>query len=150
MEYEKRMPNNDYLKYWRVVRYYVKAKYGLSTPDLEMLLFLNGEKYFDKDKFREFDKLISWDRHRFDRLLRDGWIEVFRKRSKNKALYDTSYRTKRVIDKIYKQLNGEEIPTDMGNNPMFAKNVGYNDKVYRNMILQMNEFTRQQRHLSRQ
>ena len=83
MEYEKRMPNNDYLKYWRVVRYYVKAKYGLSTPDLEMLLFLNGEKYFDKDKFHEFNKLISWDRHRFDRLLRDGWIEVFRKRSKN-------------------------------------------------------------------
>ena len=26
-------PTHDYLKYWRVIRYWVKAKYGLSTPD---------------------------------------------------------------------------------------------------------------------
>jgi hypothetical protein len=31
---------------------------------------------------------------------------------------------------------------------MFAKNVKYTDKVYRNMILEMNEAIRQQRRLS--
>ena len=50
---------NDYLKYWRVVKYYVKAKYGLTQAELEMLLFLKSEGYFDKDKFKEFDALIS-------------------------------------------------------------------------------------------
>jgi len=75
---------SDYLKYWRVIRYFIKAKYGLSQADLDMLLFLYSEDYFSKDKFSEFDELLSWDVNRFDRLLRDGWIEVFRKGTRNR------------------------------------------------------------------
>jgi len=139
----------DYLKYWRVVRYYIKAKYNIGTADLDMLLFLYSEKYFSKDKFDEFDELISWDVNRFDRLLRDGWISVFRKRSGHKkALYEMSYKGKRMILTMYKKLNGEEIPVSPSVNPMFQKNVSYSDKVYRNMILEMNAFIRQQRHQS--
>ena len=53
-----------------------------------MMLFLYSEDYFGKDKFKEFDELLSWNVNRFDKLLRDKWIEVFRKRSgKQKALY---------------------------------------------------------------
>ena len=33
----------------------------------------------------------------------------------------------------------------MGNNPMFAKNVRYTDKIYRNMIISMNKYIRDQR-----
>ena len=73
---------NDCLKYWRVIRYFIKAKYGLTTADLDMLLFLYSEDIFSKEKFEEFDNLLSWDEDRFDRLLRDGWIEVFRRRRK--------------------------------------------------------------------
>ena len=36
----RKLPDHDFMKYWRVIRYWVKAKYGLGTPDLEMLLFL--------------------------------------------------------------------------------------------------------------
>ncbi len=72
--------NNDYLKYWRVIRQYIKVKYGLTQSDLDIILFLNSEGYFDKDKFSEFDSILSWDEQRFNKLLRDGWIEVFRKR----------------------------------------------------------------------
>ena len=87
----------NYLKYWRVVRYWVKAKYGLTTGELDMMLFLYSEDYFSKDKFKEFDELLSWNVNRFDKLLRDKWIEVFRKRSgKQKALYQLSYKAKRV------------------------------------------------------
>ena len=137
----------DYLKYWRVIRYFIKAKYSLTQGDLDMLLFLNSEKYFSKDKFEEFDELLSWDTDRFDRLLRDKWIVVFRKRvGKNKTLYGLSYKTTRLINSIYKKLSGEEIPTSLSGNPMFAKNVSYTDKVYRNFIKSMNKFIRQQRH----
>jgi len=31
---------------------------------------------------------------------------------------------------------------------MFAKNVSYSDKIYRNMIIEMNKFIKQQRHRS--
>ena len=140
---------SDYLKYWRVIRYFVKAKYKLTTGDLDMLLFLYSESYFSKEKLEEFDNLLSWDENRFDRLLRDGWIEVFRKRNKKfKTLYDLSYKTKRVIASIYNKLEGEEIPSSPSKNPMFLKNVSYSDKVYRNMIIEMNEFIRQQRYRS--
>jgi len=138
---------SDYLKYWRVVRQFVKVKYGLSQADLDILLFLKSEEYFSKDKFDEFDSLISWNVHRFDNLLRDNWIEVFRKRQgKYKGVYTLSHKAKRVTTSIYKKLDGEEIPSSNDGNPMFLKNVSYTDKVYRNFIKEMNAATRQRRH----
>lgn len=147
MRKPKADPPYDYLKYWRVIRYFVKAKYGISTAELDMLLFLYSEKYFSKDKFDEFDELISWNVNRFDKLLRDGWIVVFRKRVGNhKALYELSYKAKRMIGSIYKKLNGEEIAESYVANPIFYKNVSYTDKVYRNMIKEMNAAIKQSRH----
>ena len=138
---------SDYLKYWRVIRQFIKSKYGLTQADLDMLLFLYTEDYFSKDKFQEFNELLSWDVTRFDRLRRDKWIEVFRKNmGKRKALYTLSYKTKRMINSLYKKLNGEEIPTSPSKNPMFKRNVKYSDKVYRNFIKEMNASIRQQRH----
>ena len=138
---------SDYLKYWRVIRQFIKSKYGLTQADLDMLLFLYTEDYFSKDKFQEFNELLSWDVTRFDRLRRDKWIEVFRKHmGKRKALYTLSYKTKRMIDSLYKKLNGEEIPTSPSKNPMFKRNVKYSDKVYRDFIKEMNASIRQQRH----
>jgi hypothetical protein len=123
-------------------------KYKLNTGDLDMLLFLYSEDYFSKDKFKEFDKLLSWNVTRFDRLLRDGWIEVFRKRvGKNKALYELSYKGKRVVNSIYKKLNGDEIPSSE-HNPIFHRNVSYTDKVYKNFIKEMNKAIKQQQRLS--
>ena len=140
---------NDCLKYWRVIRYFIKQKYGLTTADLDMLLFLYSEEIFSKKKFEEFDNLLAWDGERFDRLYKEGWIEVFRKRKKTtKSMYSISYKTERVISGIYKKLSGEEIPTSLTGNPIFAKNVCYTDKVYRNMILEMNKIIKQQRHRS--
>jgi len=136
---------NDCLKYWRVIRYFIKSKYGLTTSDLDMLLFLYSEDIFSKEKFDEFDSLLSWNEDRFDRLLRDGWIEVFRKRrKKHKSLYGLTFKSQRVISSVYKKLSGEEIPTSLNNNPIFVKNVKYSDKAYRNMILEMNKLRRQQ------
>ena len=138
---------NDYLKYWRVIRQYVKVKYGLTQSDLDVILFLNSEGYFNKDKFDEFDRILSWDVQRFDRLLRDGWIEVFRKRQgKIKGLYTLSYKAKRIATSVYKKLNGEEMPTSPSQNPMFLKNVSYTDRRYREAIINMNKFIKQQQH----
>jgi len=114
-----------------------------------MLLFLNSEDIFSRDKFKEFDNILAWDVSRFERLRKDAWIEVFRNRMGNKkALYQVSYKTQRVIDSIYKKLSGEEIPSTQQGNPMFARNVSYSDKIYRNMIIEMNKFIKQQRHHS--
>ena len=49
---------NDYLKYWRVIKYFTQVKYKLKADDLDMLLFLYSEKYFGKQKFNEFNELL--------------------------------------------------------------------------------------------
>jgi hypothetical protein len=145
----RRVPKHDYLKYWKVIRHFIKSKYGLTQADLDILLFLRTEDYFSKDKFVEFNKMLSWDERRFGRLLKDGWIEVFRKRKgKRKGLYTLSFKAKHVVASIYRKLNGEEIPTSSEHNPIFLKNVSYSDARYRDAIIAMNESIRQQRHLS--
>jgi len=150
MESKRRSaPSYDYLKYWRVIRYFIKAKYNISQAELDILLFLYSEKYFSKDKFEEFDKLLSWDENRFDKLLRDGWIALFRpynQKTREKALYEISYKGRRMVGSIYKKLNGEEIPVSQSTNPIFAKNVSYSDRRYREFIREMNAYVRQQRH----
>ncbi len=111
---------NDYLKFWRVIRYYMKAKHGLSQADLDIILFLYSEGYFGRETFDGFAELVSWEVGRFIRLQRAGWITYFRKRrGKSRALYQLSDKANRVVLDIYRKLNGEEIPTSMSANPMF-------------------------------
>jgi hypothetical protein len=114
-----------------------------------MLFFLYSEQIFNKTKFKEFEQCMSWDEPRFHRLLKDGWIHIWRKRAgKHATLYELSYKGKRLVDTMYKKLNGEEIGETANINPLFRHDASYMDKVYRNMIIEMNEFIRQQRHLS--
>ena len=42
----KSKPKNDYMKYWRIARNFMRKRYNLSDPDLDMLLFLYSEEYF--------------------------------------------------------------------------------------------------------
>jgi hypothetical protein len=136
----------DYLKYWKVIRQFYKVKHGLTQSELDVLLFLFSEGYFDRDRFGDFDSLLAWDKDRFNKMLNDGWIEVFRKRMNGKkSLYQISDKGRNIVMDIYRKLNGEEIPTSLSQNPMFQKNVSYSDKVYRNMVKDMNTFIRQQR-----
>jgi len=141
--------DSDYLKYWRVVRYFIKAKHGLRTSDLDMLLFLKSEEYFSKEKYEEYENILSWDRNRFNNLIKNGWVEVFRKRkTKSKTIYTLTVKCKRVLNSLYKKLNGEEMPSSPSYNPMFKRNVSFSDKIYRNMIVKMNEVIKQQQHHS--
>jgi len=140
---------SDYLKYWRVIRYWVKAKYNIGTPELELLLFLYSEQMFTKSRFQEFETIMSWDTKRFNNLLRDGWLQVFRRRSgKNATLYELSYKGKSLVRTVYRKLNGEEVGESPNINPLFRLDASYMDKMQRKMIKDMNEFIKQQRHLS--
>tara|TARA_B100000214_G_scaffold257319_1_gene189697 strand:- start:8467 stop:8919 length:453 start_codon:yes stop_codon:yes gene_type:complete len=137
----------DYLKYWRVIRYFVMRKYKVNTQELDMLLFLYSEEYFNVDKFQEFNSLLGWNKNRFNKLKKDGWIEVIRphnRRERKKALYGLSFKAIRMLGSIYDKLDGGLIPTSKSNNPMFLSDVGFSDKVYRKQILKMNEAIRQE------
>ena len=145
------MSQDDYLKYWRVIRYYYQRKNNLKASELDTLVFLFSEKYFTKKKFLEFDELFSWDDRRFDNLHSKGWIITFSRSSiPYKTIYQLSPKTVNMIKDIYNKLSGEELSVDPEINPLFKKNVKYTDKVYRNMIKKMNKFIRQQQRPSQE
>jgi hypothetical protein len=140
---------HNYLKYWKVVKQFVKTKYDISTADLEMLLFLRSEKYFSKGDFDEFNELFHWEKNRFERLRQEGWIDVFRKKTGNRrVLYQLSYKAQRMLTSVYKKLEGEEIPESKSSNPQFLADVSYTNKVHRNYIKKLNQSIRQQQHRS--
>ena len=146
INYDRRQPTFDYLKYFRIVRYWVKRMHDLSLPDLEMLLFLYSERLFKRSDFNDYEEIFSWDVKRFERLRQDGWISMWRKaKGSQPALYEVSYKGKRVIVSLYKKLAGEETISETSqNNPIFKKNSPYTDKVYRRAIKRMNKATEQQ------
>ena len=136
---------SDYLKYWRVIRQYIKVKYNLTQADLEMLLFLNTEPYFTVDKFEEFDSIMSWEKKRFHRLHQAGWIEGTKTfRVGRRMKYSLSFRASRMITEVYNYLEGKELPITEGANPMFKRNVRYTDKVYRYFIMNLRTKSKQQ------
>ena len=136
----------NYLKYWRVVRYFVNAKYGIRQPDLEMLIFLYDEPYFTKAKFKEFDKVFSWDKDRFDRLIKNGWVEKVSVESKSRlGVYNLKFKAKRIITYVYSLLEGKEFPTTVDNNPVFKRDCSFTDKMYKQVMMQINEVQRQHR-----
>jgi len=134
------IPEHNYLKYWRVVRYWALKKYEISQEELEILLYLYDEDLFTRDGFVEFEGLLTWDKSRFDAMQRKGWITVWRPNNgyKGKKVYTLSVQAKRICNTVYKKLLQEEqIPENGQNNPIFRGN-SYMDRKYRSIIQKMN------------
>ena len=135
-------PKHDFLKYWRVVRYYVKAKYNISTADMEMLLFLYSEKYFSRADFQEYEQIMPWRRLRFNRLRTEGWIEIFREKNNKKGegtIYRLSRKGREAIKNIYRFLMGDiQLSSTAPNTSLAEKRASYTDKTYLAMIKKMN------------
>jgi len=141
------MEKKDYLKHFRVARYYIKVKYNLGLTDLETLLFLYSEKYFDRRVFHEYKQIMKWEKGRFERFIEEGWITVFREKQKRRrAIYELSFKAKRAISNLYSILEGGNISTDAQYNPMYKEGATYMNKVYRNAIEKRNKTIKQQRH----
>jgi hypothetical protein len=47
-----------------------------------------------------------------------------------------------MISNVYAKLNGEDIPENSVNNPVFKHDVKYRDKVYRNYMKKINQENR--------
>tara|TARA_R100001224_G_C3966583_1_gene131005 strand:- start:26 stop:475 length:450 start_codon:yes stop_codon:yes gene_type:complete len=136
----RKQPEHDYLKYWKVIKYWALRKYEITTGELELMLFLYSEHLFNKTKFEEYNELMSWNNNRFYDLIKKGWIHKWRpKKGKEAALYELTYKGKRMINNVYAKLNGEDIPENPVNNPVFKHDVKYRDKVFRNYIKKINK-----------
>ena len=123
-------------KYYRLVRKWACKTYGINDADLELLIYLDCKDRFTRDDFINGTYTYSWDKNRWERLRRDGWIEVWRHRNRTTIKYSVfkvSMKTKRLITRIYNILLGyEDMP--IGQSSKFYKNKSYTDKVYNKAI----------------
>ena len=134
-------PQHNYMKYWKVVKYWAMKTYEVTGPELEMLFFLHDERIFKISTFDRYDNVFTWNSKRFQILQQKGLIHVWRQGKCNEArLYELTFKAKKMITNIYKKLNGEEpIPMSARRNPVFKKNGTYSDKVYAMAIVDFNK-----------
>jgi len=124
------------LKYYRLIRKWACKTYKLKDADLELLIYLDCKNRFTRNDFIDGQYTYSWDKDRWERLRRDGWIEVWRHRNRTTikySIFQTSQKCRRLISRMYRIMLGEEdLPTS--ERSIFYKNKTYTDKVYNKAI----------------
>lgn len=142
-KFKKQPRTRDYnfLKYYRVVRYYIKKKYDITLMELDMILYLYDMPFFRKEDFNYYGNTMSWDKKRFYEMIKKGLIKEWRPGKEQYAkakMYELSHKAKSICSLTYKKLLQEEtISENTVSNPIFKKET-YMDKVYKNVIEKMN------------
>jgi hypothetical protein len=128
-------------KHYRIIRKWVSKTCDIKEADLELLFYLEALDLFTKQDFKTGILSYSWDNRRWNRLLKNDWITVWRKRNRTTQkyhLYKVSFKGKQLIARIYRIILGEEdIPTTIRSNKIM-KGDSYMDKVLKQSIIHVN------------
>tara|TARA_R100001460_G_scaffold353_3_gene1754 strand:+ start:1035 stop:1466 length:432 start_codon:yes stop_codon:yes gene_type:complete len=102
-------------KHYRIVRKWACKTNDLNDADLELLIYLEAVDLFTKDDFKKGTYSYSWDNRRWNRLLKQGWIVVWRRRNRTTQkyhIYKVSQKCKQLTSRMYRIILGEEdMPT---------------------------------------
>lgn len=130
-------------KYYRLVRKWACKTYKLTDGELELLIHFDCIGRFTRNDYIKGTYIHSWDKHRWEKLRKEGWIEVFIKRNHTTVkynIYKVSTKCAYLISRIYRILLGtEDLPTSRRS--IFNKNISYTDKVFNAAIETMNKDT---------
>jgi len=124
------------LKYYRLIRRWACKTYNLKDADLELLIYFDCVGLFTRDDYIKGTYTYSWDKKRWERLRRNGWIDVYAERNQTTIKYNVfkvSTKCKHLITRMYKIMLGEE-DLPMSERSVFFKNKSYTDKVYNKAI----------------
>ena len=104
------------LKHYRIIRKWACKTCDIKEADLELLIYLESIDLFTKDDFKKGTYSYSWDNRRWNRLLKQGWITVWRERNRTTQkyhIYKVSTKCKQLISRMYRIMLGEEeMPTN--------------------------------------
>ena len=130
------------IKHYRIIRKWACKNNDLNDADLELLIYLDCIGFFNKKDFKMGSYSYSWDNRRWNRLLKEGWIVVWRKRNRSTQMfniYEVSFKCKQLISRIYRIMLGEEdLPISKRRNKLIAGN-SYTDKVMTKAIYNVNK-----------
>ena len=101
---------------------------------------------FTREDFKIGTYSYSWDNRRWNRLLKQGWITVWRKHNRTTQkynIYKVSFKCKQLISRMYRIMLGkEDIPTSTARNKIM-KGKTYIDKVMITSINHVNKDKKQ-------
>ena len=130
------------LKHYRIIRRWACRNNGLTDADLELLIYFDCLDLFTKKDFEIGTYAYSWDNKRWNRLLKEGWIVVWRNRNRTTQkynIYKVSFKCKQLISRMYRIMLGEEdIPTSEKRNSIMRGKT-YTDKVLQTAITNVNK-----------
>jgi|TARA_B110000259_G_scaffold178747_1_gene217460 hypothetical protein len=130
------------LKHYRIIRKWACKNNNLTDADLEVLIYLDCMDLFSKYDFEQGVYSYSWDNRRWSRLLKDGWINVWRHRNRTTQkynIYKVSFKCKQLIMRMYRIMLGQDdIPTSARRNKLIAGET-YTDKVMTQAIYNVNK-----------
>jgi len=128
----KDVRSSNLLKHYRIIRKWACKNYDLNDADLELLIYFDCMDLFTREDFKIGTYSYSWDNRRWNRLLKEGWITVWRKHNRTTQKYNNykvSFKCKQLISRMYRIMLGEEdIPTSLHRNKIM-KGKTYMDKV---------------------
>ena len=130
------------LKHYRIVRKWACKNNGLNDADLELLIYFDCMDLFTREDFKIGTYSYSWDNRRWNRLLKEGWIIVWRVHNRTTQkynIYKVSFKCKQLISRMYRIMLGkEDIPTSLHRNKIM-KGKSYMDKVMITSINNVNK-----------
>ena len=130
------------IKHYRIIRKWSCKNNGLNDADLELLIYFDCMDFFTKHDFEIGTYSYSWDNRRWNRLLKEEWIVVWRHRNRTTQkynIYKVSFKCKQLISRIYRIMLGEEdIPSSERRNKII-KGISYTDKVLTQAIYNVNK-----------
>ena len=130
------------LKHYRIIRKWAAKNNNITDADLELLIYLDCIDLFTKIDFKMGAYSYSWNNRRWNNLLKEGWIVVWRKRNMTTQkyhIYRVSFKGKQLINRMYKMMLGiEDIPTSERRN-VIMKGETYTNKVLKVSIDNVNK-----------
>ena len=130
------------LKHYRIIRKWACKNNGLTDAEFELIIYLDCIDLFTKKDFEQGVYTFSWNNRRWNKLIQNEWIVVWRKRNRTTQkynIYKVSFKGKQLISRIYRiMLGDEDIPTSERRNSIM-KGKSYIDKVLQTSIYNVNK-----------
>jgi len=130
------------LKHYRLIRKWACRNNNLNDADLELLIYFDCMDLFTKQDFKIGTYAYSWDNRRWNKMIKNNWIVVWRNRNRTTQkynIYKVSFKCRQLIARMYRIMLGEEdVPTSKRRNSIMQGKT-YTDKVLITAIKNVNK-----------
>ena len=136
------LKNLNLLKHYRIIRKWACKNNGLTDAELELIIYLDCIDLFTKKDFEAGVYTYSWNNRRWNKLIQNDWVKVWRYRNRTTQkynIYQISFKGKQLISRIYRIMLGlDDIPMSERRNKIVAGN-SYTDKVMYQAMYNVNK-----------